>query len=331
MRPGISAVKQASGAKHVAAQARRSEPVRFGLLAAFVLSMAGQAAGARAGEPPVGEAIVAATGGTSGPNASLPTAPTGAQPAIPQDTGAASGPETSDANATAHPNLNDPFEPMNRAIFQFDVKLDRWLLKPAAKGYRTALPKPMRNSVRNLLDNLASPITLANSLLQANWPRAGETVKRFAVNTTLGVGGLFDPATKRGLPRYDEDLGQTFAVWGVSEGPYLVLPILGPRPPRDALGWVGDHAFDPLTYIFWNSPFWQPLAVDAVDLTDKRSRNIETVDQIERTSLDFYATVRSLYRQTRNAQIQNAENAPASATPVSAQDFEFDDRQPAHP
>lgn len=331
MRPGISAVKRASGARHGAAQARRSEPVRYGLLAAFVLSMAGQAAGARADESPVGEAITAATGGTGRSDTPGAAAPAGAQPAIPQETGTASTPETSDANATAHPNINDPFEPMNRAVFQFDVKLDRWVLKPAAKGYRTALPKPVRNSVRNFLDNLASPITLANSLLQANWPRAGETVKRFAVNTTLGVGGLFDPATKRGLPRYDEDLGQTFAVWGVSEGPYLVWPVLGPRPPRDALGWVGDHAFDPLTYIFWNSPFWQPLAVDAVDLTDKRSRNIETVDQIERTSLDFYATVRSLYRQTRSSQIQNAENAPAAATPVSAQDFEFDDRQPAHP
>lgn len=325
MRPGMAAVKRTCGRSNTTEQAWRSGPIRYGLLVVLVLCMTGHAARALGDEPSVGDAITTATGATDRPNAFPATTQTEASAGSPHDLDTAAGPETSDAGATVHPHLNDPLESVNRAIFQFDVTLDRWLLKPAAKGYRSALPQPVRNSVRNFFDNLAAPITLANSLLQANWPRAGGTVKRFAVNTTLGVGGLFDPATKRGLPRYDEDLGQTFAVWGVSEGPYLVLPLLGPRPPRDALGWIGDHAFDPLTYIFWDSPFWQPLAVDAVDLTDKRSRNIETVDQIERTSLDFYATVRSLYRQTRNAQIQNAENAPAAATPVSAQDFEFDD------
>ena len=136
-----------------------------------------------------------------------------------------------------------------------------------------------------------------------------------------------------GLPRYDEDFGQTLGVWGVGEGPYLVWPVIGPRPPRDATGLVVDHFMNPLTYVTLPGGTLTSVGIRGLDVVDKRSRRIETVDQLQRTSLDFYATVRSLYRQRRQAQILNqdtaepgAPGAPAAA-PVSAQDFEFEDQQ----
>lgn len=231
------------------------------------------------------------------------------------------------------PDTNDPLEPYNRAMFKVDMALDRALIKPAAKTYRTVLPGPVRGSVRNALDNLEGPVVLGNSLLQANWNRAGKTAGRFVVNSTVGVAGLFDPATKMGLPRYDEDFGQTLGVWGVGEGPYLVWPVIGPRPPRDAAGLVVDHFMNPLTYVTLPGGTLTSVGIRGLDVIDKRSRRIETVDQLQRTSLDFYATVRSLYRQRRQAQILNQDTAepgtpgaPAAA-PVSAQDFEFEDQQ----
>lgn len=239
------------------------------------------------------------------------------------------------------PDANDPLERYNRAMFKADLALDRALIKPAAKTYRTVLPNPVRNSVRNAFDNLESPVVFGNALMQANWNRAGKTAGRFVVNSTVGVAGLFDPATKIGLPRYDEDFGQTLGFWGVGEGPYLVWPVIGPRPPRDAVGLVADHFMSPLTYVTLPGGTLTSIGIRGVDIVDKRSRRIETVDQLQRTSLDFYATVRSLYRQRRQAQILNQDNAEpgtpgAAAAPVTAQDFEFEDQpgqaqQPAHP
>ena len=315
-------------------QVRPLKPVWHGFLPVLVSMLVGCPFPSHADEPPIGNAIAAATRQAGGPSAPL-ARPGVAAPNAPAsndvNVNAAETDNDADADMASHPGLNDPLEPFNRAMFRFDMELDRWVLKPTAKGYRTVLPGPVQNSIRNFFDNLETPIILVNSMLQGNWARAGGTLERFAWNTTLGVAGFFDPATKRGLTRYEEDLGQTLGVWGMGEGPYLVWPLLGPMPPRDALGWAGDKFLDPWTYIFWDSAWWPPLAVNAVDITDKRSRNIETVDQIERTSLDFYAAVRSLYRQKRDSEIKNAEGGAASAPPVSAKDFEFDDQEPAHP
>jgi phospholipid-binding lipoprotein MlaA len=210
------------------------------------------------------------------------------------------GCSTSDPEAAAQ---NDPFEPTNRAFFDFTQKADRYVAKPVAKGYIAVVPEPARDGIHNFLVNLNLPVTFGNNVLQGDAKGAGRTLGRFVVNTTVGVGGLIDVASKIGLPEDPQDLGITFGKWGLAEGPYLFLPLLGPAPPRDALGRVGDTFMDPLFYIkFHNSGTWM-LVRTGVSFIDERSRTIDQLEAIERTSVDFYATTRSLYRQSRNAKI----------------------------
>jgi phospholipid-binding lipoprotein MlaA len=144
--------------------------------------------------------------------------------------------------------------------------------------------------------------------MQGEWERAGVTAQRFAINTTIGLVGLFDVAKEWDLPPHSEDFGQTLAVWGVPEGPYLVIPILGPSNPRDAVGTVADSYLDPINFALrLDDPHTDvPFGRSAATGVDLRSRNIETLDDLRRGSLDWYATVRSLYRQRRNAEIQNS-------------------------
>jgi len=140
---------------------------------------------------------------------------------------------------------NDPYEATNRKIFNFNQQLDKAVMKPVAQAYVDVVPEPARDGVHNFLVNLNLPVTFANDILQGEIERTGETVARFTVNTTIGIGGLLDVATRIGVPFHTEDFGQTLAVWGVGEGPYLVLPLLGPKPPRDAVGYAVDSiAFD---------------------------------------------------------------------------------------
>lgn len=232
---------------------------------------------------------------------------------------------------------NDPLESFNRAIFNFNLKFDRAILKPAAKGYRAVVPdilspgskgyqavlrEPGRNIIKNFLDNLRTPIILANDILQGKPGRAGRTVHRFLFNTTLGLGGLFDLVGSLGTEGHDEDFGQTLAVWGVGEGPYLVIPILGPRPPRDAIGLAVDSVlFDPLGYV--DLAFYIGLGRTAIRGVDERSRHIESLDEIEETSIDFYATIRSLYRQRRSDEIR--DGAPPPTIPIPNISLEFDE------
>jgi phospholipid-binding lipoprotein MlaA len=200
---------------------------------------------------------------------------------------------------------NDPFEKTNRAVFAFDQNLDQHLLLPIARGYVAIVPEPARNGIHNFLLNLDSPVTFANDLLQGSIDRASQTLGRFALNTTLGIGGLFDPATDFGVPYHDEDFGQTLGVYGVGEGPYLVLPFFGPDPPRDAAGQIVDIFLDPTTYIHLREHAWYSVGRSTLDVLDVRSRNLDTLKGIERESLDYYASVRSLYRQRRQNDIRN--------------------------
>lgn len=198
---------------------------------------------------------------------------------------------------------NDPLERSNRFMFKVNVELDNYILKPVARGYRV-IPSPVRRSVRNFLDNLASPVTLANDIMQGQGKRASTTALRFGINTTVGVFGLFDPAKHIGLEKHYEDFGQTMAVWGVPEGPYLFTPIYGPSSPREFGGWITDWAFDPLTHQDdWD--LMDAIGRYAVDGIDFRADALTTLDEIERSSVDFYATVRSLYQQNRASQIAN--------------------------
>ena len=211
----------------------------------------------------------------------------------------------------ATPNANnDPYESTNRAVFAFNQKIDRLALRPTAETYRSNVPQGARDAIHNALQNLNTPVTFANDLLQAQPRHAGQTVARFVLNSSFGVGGLFDVADSVGIPPHSEDFGQTLAVWGVGEGPYLVLPLLGPDPPRDAAGQVVDFALDPTIYIRIKQHIWWQLGRHYVTIVEARARNMETLDDIERDSLDFYATTRSLYRQYRDNEIRNGESVP---------------------
>ncbi len=199
--------------------------------------------------------------------------------------------------------VSDPLEPVNRAIFRFNDAVDRAVLEPVARGYRYVAPAPVRRSVRNFLGNLRSPVTLANDLLQGERDRAGTTLARFMINTTLGVGGLFDAAAALGHQPHDEDFGQTLGRWGVGDGPYLVLPLLGPSNLRDAGGRVGDYFFDPLSQCCITDE--AALARFGTGALSEREQALEVVDDLRRNTLDVYATVRSAYAQRRAAQIRN--------------------------
>lgn len=201
---------------------------------------------------------------------------------------------------------NDPLEPVNRGIFAFNRTIDGLLLKPAAQIYRGVVPEEGRKGVHNLLVNWTSPVTFLNDILQGDMDRATVTLGRFFINTGFGFGGLLDVATAWGAePARDEDFGQTLAVWGVGEGPYLMLPILGPSNPRDAVGRAVDALSDPLSYVLLGTD--GRLARAAATAVDTRSRYLDRIDELERTSIDFYAALRSLYRQSRDAEIRNGE------------------------
>jgi phospholipid-binding lipoprotein MlaA len=203
-------------------------------------------------------------------------------------------------------DANDPLEVPNRFIFAMNQTLDVAIIRPIAVLYRDLVPEYLRERVHLFLRNLGEPVTLANDLLQGEWDRAGTTADRFLLNSTGGVLGFWDVATDLGHPYHDEDFGQTLGVHGVGEGPYLVLPILGPSNLRDATGKVVDIFLDPFTYIAdeTGKEEWQ-LYRFALDGLDFRTRNLETLDEIERDALDFYARLRSLYRQRREALIAN--------------------------
>lgn len=217
---------------------------------------------------------------------------------------------------------NDPFERLNRATFNFNRVVEHTMLRPTAKVYRAVLPKPMRNGVRNALDNLKEPVTFSNDLLQGEGKRAGTSLGRFLVNTTIGIGGLFDPATGMGLHAHQEDFGQTLAVWGAKEGAYIELPFLGPSTVRDSIGLAGTTLMDPF--------FWLAREADVEQLSyvrrsvggiDKLERNLTRLDDLEQNSLDYYAALRSLYLQNRRADVLNSDGEELPELPDYDEDF----------
>jgi phospholipid-binding lipoprotein MlaA len=213
------------------------------------------------------------------------------------------------AHTGGDPEANDPYEKTNRAVFKFNMALDRNVMKPVAKGYKWALPGWTRSGIRSFFDNISTPITLANDLLQGDFKAADTTFARFAENTLFGPLGFRDVARTQGkLEARGEDFGQTLGVWGMKEGPYLMLPLLGPSNPRDLGGRAVDIGLDPTTYINWGDHiFWVPYATGAIDITDQRSRSLDALDELEKTSVDYYASIRSLYRQARESAIRNGE------------------------
>ena len=219
----------------------------------------------------------------------------------------ASEDEADDGAMDESDGANDPLEPFNRRIFQFNQALDNSLIKPAAEGYRDAVPEFARDRLHDLLDNLGAPLRFANDIAQGDIDRAVETFVRFTFNTGFGIGGLFDLAGDTGVPAHQTDTGATLGVWGFGEGPYLVLPILGPSNPRDAVGMAVDFEFDPVSYRLdqLDGYRWVSFTRTAMSGLDLRERNIDTLNEVERSSIDYYAAMRSLYRQHREAQIHH--------------------------
>ena len=222
-------------------------------------------------------------------------------------TGCAITPDASDPEAVAEMRqINDPAEPTNRQILKINRSIDTAVLKPVAETYRDTVPVPIRLRVSNFLNNLHAPVIFINDVLQGEIDRALTTATRFFINSTFGLAGMHDLAHEMNLKAHDEDFGQTLAVWGIGEGPYMILPVIGPSNPRDTAGLVADILFDPFGLWLRNTGnFNASLGHRGGETIDYRTDNIDIIEDLEKSSLDFYASVRSLYRQKRNTEISN--------------------------
>jgi len=206
------------------------------------------------------------------------------------------------AQAPTRSDPRDPWERMNRATYAFNDKLDKTLLRPVARGYRNAVPHVVQTGIRNAFDNVDTTITMVNDLLQGQFTGFMHDTSRLLVNTVLGIGGLFDPATAMGLEKSDRDFGQTLGVWGVHSGPYLVLPVLGPSDVRDAFGRAGDTFSTPRTYI--SNSYWNYGSL-ALNIVDTRSRYLEASRLLD-SAYDPYAFLRNAYLQKRAFKIRGS-------------------------
>ena len=233
----------------------------------------------------------------------------------------AAKPLPGDAEALAeYRELNDPLEPTNRFFYRITDGLDTYVLRPVAVAYRDAVPEGVRRPVHNLLTNISMPAQFANDVLQAKPRRAGDSLMRFVINTTAGAAGLFDVATGWGYPDHEADFGMTLAVWGVGEGPFLFLPLVGPSNPRDAAGFGANIALDPLTWATFGGQRTLGVVRAGVGVVDTRERLLDQVDSIKRGALDPYATFRSLYRQNRADEVNKArQDRPRTAPAWFAQ------------
>ncbi len=207
--------------------------------------------------------------------------------------------------ALAEEQTPDPLEKINRAVFIFNDSIDTVFLKPIANLYSN-IPEPGRNAIRNIFRNLETPIILTNNILQADIKSAQTTTLRFVINTVFGVGGIFDTADFLGIERNDTDFGKTLEKYGFGPGFYVVLPILGPSTFRDAIGIGVDQIIDPLNFATKNiQNNWIQPSKTSIRGVDFRARNIDTLDNIKKTSLDYYATLRSLYLQRSSSIVRN--------------------------
>lgn len=204
---------------------------------------------------------------------------------------------------------HDPWEATNRDIFAFDVWIEHHIARPVDDGYRTIVPRPAREGVHNVTTNLHEPIVLANDVLQGDGKKTVRTLGRIVINSIIGLGGLIDVAAKIGIPYHDNDFGITLGQNGVQEGSYLVLPFVGPMPPRDLLGSAVDGAFDPFNYARFSGRHTLLYARAGLRVLDTVDQQRDQFDSIERSSIDFYATTRNLYRQSRDARIRGEESA----------------------
>jgi phospholipid-binding lipoprotein MlaA len=199
----------------------------------------------------------------------------------------------------------DPWEGFNRKMFGVNNAIDGVVLVPAAQLYRAVTFKKQRRGIRNFLDNLRTPVILVNDILQGEFKRAGNTASRFVINTTVGFGGMADPAERIGIPQHSEDFGQTLAVWGIDSGPYLFLPIFGPSSVRDGFGAGVGIVMDPAFYIRTDAASLFRYSRAGINGVSIREPLIEPLEEIKANSLDHYASFRSFYLQARKREIAN--------------------------
>jgi phospholipid-binding lipoprotein MlaA len=257
----------------------------------------------------------------------LPAAPLrAADPADPAD------PAVSVDADPAVSGIHDPWEGFNRKIFAFNDFLARNLLEPAGRGWRWLVPTVARDSITRVYTNLGTPLVMVNDLLQGKPRAAGVDLARLLMNTSVGIGGLLDPATACGLPPNEEDFGQTLGVWGVPAGPYLVLPFFGPSNPRDAAGRAAEGAAMPYSYV--GLPFWVTLSIGTgyrvLDQVNEFSFIGPDIAAERASAFDWYSAVRNAYVSRREAQVRDASSATAPAQEEEDEelylpDEEFDD------
>jgi len=209
---------------------------------------------------------------------------------------------------TATGDAYDPWEPYNRAIFSFNEGVDYVFLNPVTEAYRFVVPNAFRMAIANFLDNIKSPVYLANELLQGDFDGAALVTKRFVLNTLTGFGGILDTASWEGMDYTPEDFGQTMAVWGVESGPYVVLPFFGPSSVRDGFGLVGDMALDPINWYAWNHDNTDVATIRfaATALTTK-DQYLDLQRDLKANSLDYYAATRSVWLQRRQSLINDGD------------------------
>jgi phospholipid-binding lipoprotein MlaA len=231
--------------------------------------------------------------------------------------GCATAPPASQPAAyAAYQEKNDPLEPTNRFFYAVNDKLDTYAIKPVAQGYVDVTPEAVRKHVGQFVTNIGEPARLINFMLEGKPRAAGTSLVRFLVNSTIGIGGIFDPAGGLGYPETDTDFGITLAIWGVPAGPYLYLPVFGPSGARDVLNVPVEFYATPMAV----APASHALtyfgyAETAVHLVNTRADYIGPIDDIQATALDPYATFRSLYRQSRDSQIQQIDRANTPTPP----------------
>ena len=212
---------------------------------------------------------------------------------------------------------NDPFEPMNRAIFSFNEVVDDNILKPVAKTYKYITPDPIETGVSNVFSNIGEVSTIANDVLQLTFNQAGHDILRFSINTTLGVLGIFDVATSMGLTKNKEDFGQTLGYWGMPQGPYLVLPFLGASSFRDAPGLYADMQISPVEQLHNK----EELAANTLNIVNLRARLLRASKILDTAAKDKYIFIRESYLQKRELLVNDGENAETFEIDVDGVDY----------
>jgi phospholipid-binding lipoprotein MlaA len=219
-------------------------------------------------------------------------------------------PEQEDENGPPMVAIDDPWEGFNRSIYSFNLKADKYVLKPVASAYDIITPEPVQRGVRSFFSNLQSPVILVKELLQGRPMDSAETLGRLAVNTTVGIVWIFDPATSIGLETHKEDFGQTFAVWGWESSNYVVLPFLGPRTLRDTAGFVLGNSMSPLNQVGSDAV---ALGLKSLEITDMRKQQF-AYDELRASALEEYALVRGVWAQKRSEQIQEGDQPQKEQT-----------------